>query len=585
MAKKKANSFVLTIAGIAAATVIGVVGVKLTPAPHVIFSLAPSAEPQATAEPEPISCVLAGTGQVVDFADPGAEEYVSLLDTDSQSLTERYALPALERMTQSDTESLIAPLQVIQRIQTLGIDPATFDTPEANWKNLYNSVMTRLAPLATAETAQTVNFTGSSLAELNDFLAANPGSTVEVISPALVMDATLVVPTGTILHGNGVVLTPGNETLDKAIVLDQTENTAVTGFVINGGCNYGVYVKNSSSFYLADLDISNVSLKGLCVMGENTGFALVNNSIHENQNGAIFLNGEISNGVIEGNRIENNSGARNLTAGLVLCSMPIEDIETAYNPFPDEMLYDILQSPHQLVVRGNTVAQNHSSGIYSESGYLNYYVENTIYKNEKEGMCLDYGSFGNYITGCEIRQNGGRNRMSDEDLEADFILDQGRMADGSSPAKLPGISLDNTAYNTIYGNIVRDNYGSGIKAVRSAFSNTILCNQIIDNNRGASDTFHFFGIELSTDLNADEAVQGLDFTPCYENIIARNTISGGHYAGVFMGEDAFMNDIFDNTFMDCTDWAMESLGEKYNSTLNNMANMPTRGIELSNGQG
>ena len=585
MAKKEANSFVLTIAGIAAATVIGVVGVKLTPAPHVIFSLAPSAEPQATAEPEPISCVLAGTGQVVDFADPGAEEYVSLLDTDSQSLTERYTLPALERMTQSDTESLIAPLQVIQRIQTLGIDPATFDTPEANWKNLYNSVMTRLAPLATAETAQAVNFTGSSLAELNDFLAANPGSTVEVISPALVMDATLVVPTGTILHGNGVVLTPGNETLDKAIVLDQAENAAVTGFVINGGCNYGVYVKNSSSFYLADLDISNVSLKGLCVMGENTCFALVNNSIHENQNGAIFLNGEISNGVIEGNRIENNSGARNLTAGLVLCSMPIEDIETAYNPFPDEMLYDILQSPHQLVVRGNTVAQNHSSGIYSESGYLNYYVENTIYKNEKEGMCLDYGSFGNYITGCEIRQNGGRNRMSDEDLEADFILDQGRMADGSSPAKLPGISLDNTAYNTIYGNIVRDNYGSGIKAVRSAFSNTILCNQIIDNNRGASDTFHFFGIELSTDLNADEAVQGLDFTPCYENIIARNTISGGHYAGVFMGEDAFMNDIFDNTFMDCTDWAMESLSEKYNSTLNNMANMPTRGIELSNGQG
>ena len=184
MAKKEANSFVLTIAGIAAATVIGVVGVKLTPAPHVIFSLAPSAEPQATAEPEPISCVLAGTGQVVDFADPGAEEYVSLLDTDSQSLTERYALPALERMTQSDTESLIAPLQVIQRIQTLGIDPATFDTPEANWKNLYNSVMTRLAPLATAETAQAVNFTGSSLAELNDFLAANPGRPLEAAAAA-----------------------------------------------------------------------------------------------------------------------------------------------------------------------------------------------------------------------------------------------------------------------------------------------------------------------------------------------------------------------------------------------------------------
>ena len=113
----------------------------------------------------------------------------------------------------------------------------------------------------------------------------------------------------------------------------------------------------------------------------------------------------------------------------------------------------------------------------------------------------------------------------------------------------------------------------------------MLYKEIIDNNQGARDNIHVFGSELSTDRSADEAVQGLDFTPCYENIIARNTISGGHYAGVFMGEDAFMNDIFDNTFMDCTDWAMESLGEKYNSTLNNMANMPTRGIELSNGQG
>lgn len=41
MAKKKANSFVLTIAGIAAATVIGVVGVKLTPAPPCDFQPGP----------------------------------------------------------------------------------------------------------------------------------------------------------------------------------------------------------------------------------------------------------------------------------------------------------------------------------------------------------------------------------------------------------------------------------------------------------------------------------------------------------------------------------------------------------------
>ena len=185
---------------------IGVVGVKLTPAPHVIFSLAPSAEPQATAEPEPIGCVLAGTGQVVDFADPGTEEYVSLLDTDSQSLTERYALPALERMTQSDTESLIALCRSSSAFRLSVLTPATFDTPEANWKTCTTLSRPGWPPWPPPKPPR-LNFTGSSLAELNDFLAANPGSTVEVISPALVMDATLVVPTGTILHGNGAVLT------------------------------------------------------------------------------------------------------------------------------------------------------------------------------------------------------------------------------------------------------------------------------------------------------------------------------------------------------------------------------------------
>ena len=70
--------------------------------------------------------------------------------------------------------------------------------------------------------------------------------------------------------------------------------------------HYGVYVKNSSSsFYLTTL-ISATPPSGALHHGDNTGFALVNSSIHENQNGAVFLNGEISDGVIEGNRIENN---------------------------------------------------------------------------------------------------------------------------------------------------------------------------------------------------------------------------------------------------------------------------------------
>lgn len=534
-------------------------------------------------ETEPLGSVFDRSSmQVLHFTDETATEFVPVLEADRESLSQRYALPPLERMNESDTAELMAPRQVLRRIQALGIDPETFETPEANWKDLYNSVMSSVQPLAEA-TGETAVFEGSTAGDLNRFLAGVSGGVVEITSSELTMDETIQVPSGVVLHGNGVRLTAGAEVLDKAIVLDRAENTAVTGIVITEGCRYGIYVKNSDLYYLAGNDISGTEYKGITIMGDNSRFAIVNNEIHGNGNGAVFLNGDISYGVIEANRILDNSGARNLTAGLVLCSMPIEDIETAYNPFPDELLENILKSPHCMVVRGNTVSQNHSSGIYSDSGYLNYYVENTLYKNEKEGMCLDYGSFGNYVSGNVIRQNGGRNRMSDEDLEADFVLELGRLEDGSSPAKLPGISLDNTAYNVIYNNVILENYGSGVKAVRSAFCNTILGNTITDNNLGVSDQFHFFGVELSTDLNADQEVQGLDFTPCYQNIIARNTISGQHFSGIFLGEEAFMNDMFDNVIMGCSDWSIESLSGLHNSNANNLSDMPARGLDSAEG--
>ena len=171
--------------------------------------------------------------------------------------------------------------------------------------------------------------------------------------------------------------------------------------------------------------------------------------------------------------------------------------------------------------------------------------------------------------------------MSDEDLEADFVLAIGRLEDGSSPAKLPGISLDNTSYNTLYGNIVTGNYGSGIKAVRSAYRNLLLRNQVSDNNAGVSETFHFYGIELATDMNADEAVQGLDFTPCYENIVAWNVVSGPHYAGAFIGEEGYVNDFIGNVFEGCDPWSMECLSDRENATLNNLSTVHSRGIALS----
>ena len=217
----------------------------------------------------------------------------------------------------------------------------------------------------------------------------------------------------------------------------------------------------------------------------------------------------------------------------------------------------------------NNVKHNNSSGIYSDGAYQIYIIENIIYQNDKEGMCLDYGTFGAYVSNNIVKENGGRLRQSDEDLEADFVTAFGRLSDGSSPAKLPGISIDNSAYNTIVNNNVTQNYGSGVKMVRSAYRNIIMENTVSDNNKGKSESFHFFGIEVGHASTPDEPVKGLDFTASYENIVCRNIVTGSNYAGVFLAEGSYCNDVFDNTILGSEWFAIECHSTMFNSMPNN----------------
>lgn len=505
-----------------------------------------------------------------------ASDYLKITDTDLKSLLDRYKLPELSRMDGADQRQLIEPLQVMRRIQVLGLNPDSFEYPETQYKLLYNEIRKSLESLEQEQPI--VTFEGTKVSELNVFLLENTGKRVEILNGILTADETLLIPSDTTLVGNETYLSINGEPIDKAIVLDGISNVRVSGFRIDGGFNYGVYVKHSENYIIENNMVSRMGIKGLAIMGKNSCFILRNNQIYDNQQGGMFLNGDIQKGIVEKNWVEHNSGAGNLEAGIVLCSVDIKDENTVNNPLENIHIYDALQSPHDLVIIDNVVSDNHSSGCYSHGGYRNYLLQNHIIGNQKEGACLDYGSFGYYVAYNVIRSNGQRNHMSDEELKKDFILDFGRLQDGSSPAKVPGLSLDNAAYNIIYNNLIAENYGSGVKAVRSAYRNVILCNEVTDNNLGASENFHFFGIELASDMNEEEKLDCLDFTPCYENIIARNTISGAHYAGIFYGVDSYVNDSFDNIIMGTTTWGMESLSQKYNSVVNNICDRVNNGI-------
>src|SRR5205085_344763 len=110
----------------------------------------------------------------------------------------------------------------------------------------------------------------------------------------------------------------------------------------------------------------------------------------------------------------------------------------------------------------------------------------------------------------------------------DFVLPMGRLPDGSSPAKTPGISIDNGLWNVVYANQIDRNEGGGVKMVRTAFFNTIALNVLTDNNVGANPRFHFFAVELGA-APADVPVADLDFAPSRGNLVIGNAIRGNHY--------------------------------------------------------
>lgn len=492
-------------------------------------------------------------------------------EADCVSIIQDNSLPSLSRMNEGDTKKYMSELQVLKKIETLGIDTAQLETPELNWKNTYNTVDYIMNNRNKYQ--NNIQFNGSKASELNSLISQSESAYITIQSSKIILDETINLKSDIGINGLNTEFAAGTKVIDKAIMAEDCNNISLDNIVLdNGGYNYALYLIRTNNFSIKGCTFSKSTYKGLVVMGACTNFIMKDNNVSYNGNGAVFMNGNISNGIIQNNDVEENFGTRNLTAGIVMTSMTIDDYYTAYNEFKDEHLYDLLDTPHDIVLYQNRVQHNNSSGIYSDGAYNIYILENIIYKNEKEGMCLDYGTFGAYVHNNVVRQNGGRFRQTDEDLEADFVTSFGRLEDTSSPAKLPGISIDNSAYNIIINNTVNQNYGSGVKSVRSAYRNVIMENTISDNNYGQNEKFHFFGIEIGHASTPDEPVIGLDFTASYENIVCRNVVTGADYSGIFLAEDSYCNDVFDNIIMNSEKFAIECHSTLFNSIVNNIMN-------------
>ena len=142
----------------------------------------------------------------------------------------------------------------------------------------------------------------------------------------------------------------------------------------------------------------------------------------------------------------------------------------------------------------------------------------------------------------------------------------GLMKDGSSKAKLPGISFDNAAFSRVENNTIQGNFGDGIKLVRANYAVTVSGNMIIDNNRGQNDRFHYFGVLVG--VAQRQHPDQTDFPSCY-NLIENNDILGKHYAGVHLQQGTIGNTVKNNRIVGYRFADVEDHTHLENTILNN----------------
>lgn len=512
-------------------------------------------------------------------------------------------LPPLKLDPNGPVGRVATSTQVIQRAKSLGLDLNS----ALNFAASAEADAARLNALAIAPIRRhVVVYSGTTLSGVAPLLASN--TRVIVTSPALTIDMplTIAVPHVTLDLGE-TRLKPGPawEKTIKAgksqpiLVIHGTQDVYIDGGVIDGA--EGALVENASQVAITGLTVMDAPGYGVVIADNSQGIAVENSHFSGLMASGIAVLPGTKDVLMERNVITGGVGHSNQQAGLLvtartrftriggpnflLAPTTLPDGHIAYQFAPEAPVTSFTNPPRDVLLIDNSVTRNRTNGIYLDGAVLTYVAGNHIEGNSKEGMCLDNGSTANVVTANNILDNGQRWGQSDDYLRLDFVLKFGRMLDGTANAKLPGISIDNAAFNIILDNHVADNAGSGIKMVRTSFYNLIGRNNIADNNAGANSTFFFFGIEVGG-APGDIASSALNFTPSMGNIIYQNIIAGPHHSGIQFCSACGFNDVFDNRIIRPQVFALEQTSpNSTNIFTNNFSQAPSRNASLNGADG
>lgn len=323
------------------------------------------------------------------------------------------------------------------------------------------------------------------------------------------------------------------------IKISNCEHFSIEGITCSSGRNM-LFITDSSSFTVSDCRCSDAEGSGV-IINNGHSFTISGSLFNNNLSAGILIIGHSYNGVIQDCTCSRSRGYFNQDAGIHLCSTS-RQITPAHIP---EQYHEALpisskkERPHHILIKNCTLAHCRAQGIYLE-GAVNCLIEdNILINNNKEGICFDWGSSYNIFHRNIVSLNGERSELSPEEIQADFISEYPLLEDNSSSMKLPGISLDNGCMNLIQENKITNNYGGGIKMIRTALFNDINNNQILYNAIGANQYVPYFhgitALGLGAINNEFDSSRPplLDFMPSILNTITDNTIKE-HWHPIFL---------------------------------------------------
>jgi parallel beta-helix repeat protein len=342
-----------------------------------------------------------------------------------------------------------------------------------------------------------------------------------------------------------------NQNIKFFIEIINCEHFSIEGITLIGGRNM-LFLTDSSQFIVKKCACS-YAIGSCLIINNSTEFRISECTFHNNLSAAIMVMGNSSIGEISHCQCSGSKGYFNHDAGIHLC-FTSENLSLTDIPERCHEALSISQKtlrPHQILIKHCSVSHCRAQGIYIEGSTNCIIRDNILINNNKEGICLDWGSCYNVFKRNIVSLNGMRTNISKDEIEIDYISEYPLLEDGSSSMKLPGISLDNGCMNVIDNNIISNNYGGGIKMIRTAMFNVISNNEILYNAIGTNNYVpHFHGITalgmgaVNNEFNAERS-DLLDFMPSVFNTIAKNTIIG-HWQPIFYDKVSSDNNDHEN---------------------------------------